>query len=121
MIKFDINKADWIPLKVKNSFIELFGSSVISPKGIVVVVREDTRSATDNEKLALKQLQSMLDKAEELSMIERVKVEYATEVHRIKSEKTEAQIHRYKDRVLTGKKMRSSVKKNRSNRDDFWS
>jgi protein subunit release factor B len=120
MLKFDINKADWIHLKVKNVFIELYGSSAISPKGTVVIVREDTRSAADNEKLALRQLQSMLDKAEELSLMERETVDYATEIERIKSGKTDAQIRRYKDRVITEKKMRSSVKKNRINRDDLW-
>jgi len=123
MLKFNINKADWIPLLVRNMFIEHFGSSVISPKGTVVIVREDTRSAADNEKLAMAQLQGMLDKSEELSQVEKPETfSYATEVERIQASKTSSQIKRYKDRIIMEKKMRSSVKNNRrqSKSDYFW-
>jgi CO dehydrogenase/acetyl-CoA synthase beta subunit len=100
-------------VKVRDSFLELYGEFV-TPRGTVVVVREETRSPSDNEKLAIKQLQTMLDKAEELSLVDRTKVEYVTEQERIKSNKTDAQIARYKERTLRDKKLRSQVKRNRS-------
>ena len=114
-IKFDMNTAEWIPLKVRHAFLEQYGNFV-SSKGVVIITREDTRSPSDNEKLAIKQLQSMLDKSEELSMVERQDIEYETEQERIKSSKTKSQIARYKDRMLKEKKLRSEVKRNR-NRD----
>lgn len=113
LLKFNINSADWLSVKVRDSFLELYGEFV-TPRGTVVVVREETRSPSDNEKLAIKQLQTMLDKAEELSLVDRTKVEYVTEQERIKSNKTDAQIARYKERTLRDKKLRSQVKRNRS-------
>ncbi len=120
LLKFNINTADWIPLKVRNVFIEQFGSH-ISSKGTVIIVREDTRSATDNEKLAFKQLQTMLDKSEEIA--ERPPLddtEYATEGERIKANKSLSQIERHKDRVIESKKSRSDVKQHRKKTTQFW-
>jgi protein subunit release factor B len=116
-IKFDINAADWIPIRVKHIFLQQFGKFVTS-KGIVVITREDTRSPSDNEKLAIKELQTMLDKSEALSLIERDDVQYETELERIKSTKTESQVARYKNRMLKEKKMRSDVKRNRNRKWD---
>lgn len=112
LLKFNIHSADWISVKVRDSFLGLYGEFV-TPRGTFVIVREDTRSPSDNEKLAIKQLQTMLDKAEELSLVDRTKVEYATEQERIKSMKTDAQNARYKERTLRDKKLRSEVKRNR--------
>jgi hypothetical protein len=50
----------------------------VSSRGIVKIVREDARSPTDNQKLAVKQLQSMLDKSEEIASREKEEVEYDT-------------------------------------------
>jgi hypothetical protein len=116
MLKFNINSADWMPLAVRNSFIELHGE-FISPRGTVLVVREDTRSATDNQKLAMKQLESMVDKAEKHSLVERSQQEFPTEQERIKASKTEMQIERYKNRILESKRMDSKVKRNRKIKD----
>ena len=116
MLKFNINKADWLPLPVKHAFLESFGNSITS-RGNVVIVREDTRSATDNQKLALKQLQSMIDKAEELSLVERPDQTFSTEKERIESTKTAAQIARYKNRTLESKRRTSEVKRNRKPQD----
>ena len=80
-------------------------------------MREDTRSAADNQKLAMKQLQSMLDQAEEVSQIEKPDIVHETELGKIKSTKSEAQIQRYKDRMLEEKRLKSQVKRNRANRD----
>ena len=120
LLKFDINTADWIPLKVRNVFVEQFGSH-ISSKGTVVIVREDTRSATDNEKLAFKQLQTMLDKCEEIARRPPPDdTEYATESERIKANKSISQIERHKDRVIGSKKNRSNVKQLRKKTTQFW-
>ena len=116
MLKFNINSADWMPLAVRNSFIELHGE-FISPRGTVVVVREDSRSATDNQKLAMKQLESMIDKAEQHSAIDRSHPEFQTEQERIKATKTDRQIERYKNRILESKRKDSQVKKNRNFKD----
>lgn len=116
MLKFDINKADWIPMSVRHAFISTHGEH-ISSRGTVVIVREDTRSAADNEKLAIKQLQSMLDKAEDISLVEKPTTSFVTEQERIKSTRTEAQVERYKNRVLDSKKIKSQVKRNRNTRD----
>ncbi len=116
MLKFDISKADWMPIQVREAFIRTHGE-YISSRGTVVVVREDTRSATDNEKLAMRQLQGMIDKAEEISMNAEPEEHFATEKERIQSTKTKFQIEKYKDRVIQSKKMRSSVKRNRNVRD----
>ena len=112
LLKFNITTADWIPLKVRNAFLQQFGEFV-SSKGTVVIVREDTRSPSDNEKLAIKQLESMLDKSEELSLAETEHIEYSTEQDRIKAGKTYSQVLRYRERTLNEKKMRSDVKRNR--------
>lgn len=117
LLKFNINSADWVPLSVRNTFIESFGE-YISPRGTVVIVREDTRSPTDNEKLAVKQLQSMLDKAEELSLVERDDREFITEQERIKSTKTKRQVERYKDRMLDEKRIKSQTKQSRNRKWD---
>lgn len=116
MLKFNINSAEWIPLSVRNAFIQIHGEH-ISPRGTVVIVREDTRSASDNQKLALRQLQAMLDKAEEVSLIDKSDTKYETELDKIKSTKSEAQIQRYKDRMLEEKRLKSQVKRNRGSRD----
>ena len=119
LLKFDINEADWIPADVRKVFTEQFGSH-ISSRGTVVLMREDTRSASDNEKLAFKQLQSMLDKCEEIAKRPRGDdTEYATEAERIKASKSDAQIKRHRDRVIESKRTRSSVKHNRK-RFDTW-
>ena len=114
LIKFNINKADWMPLTVRNAFLETFGDRVTG-NGNVVIVREDTRSAADNQKLALRQLQAMVDKAEELSLVERPTEEFATERERIESTKSRAQLERYKRRTLEEKRKNSEVKRNRRN------
>ncbi len=120
LLKFNINTADWIPLKVRDIFVQQFGSH-ISSKGTVVIVREDTRSATDNEKLALKQLQSMLDKCEEIAQRPPSDdTDHLNEVERIKSTKSIGQIERHKDRLIGSKKTRSDVKQHRSKTSQFW-
>lgn len=116
MLKFNLDSADWIPLSVRNAFTKIHGDYV-SSRGTVVIVREDTRSAADNQKLAMKQLQSMLDQAEEVSLIEKPDIVHETELGKIKSMKSEAQIQRYKDRMLEEKRLKSQVKRNRANRD----
>jgi protein subunit release factor B len=120
LLKFNLKTAYWIPLKVRDVFVEQFGSH-ISSKGTVVIVREDTRSATDNEKLALKQLQSMLDKSEEIAQRPPSDdTDHLTEVERIKSTKSMGQIERHKDRVIGFKKTRSDVKQHRKKTSQFW-
>ena len=116
MLKFDINKADWMPLSVRDAFIRTHGE-YISSRGTVVIVREDTRSATDNEKLAMKQLQAMIDKAEEISKDEKPIETFSTERERIESTKTKAQIEKYKDTIIESKKIKSHVKRNRNLKD----
>lgn len=116
LLKFNINEAQWIPLTIKNAFLETFGDSVTS-RGNVVIVREDTRSAADNQKLAVRQLQGMLDKAEEISLNEKPEETFATERERIESTKTEAQIARYRQRILERKRKDSDVKRNRKSTD----
>ena len=97
---------------MRNSFIELFGNFV-SSRGMVTIVREDTRSPADNEKLAVKQLQSMLDKSEEIASREKDEVVYNTEKDRIQAGKTERQVSRYNDRRIGEKKRNSLNKQNR--------
>lgn len=113
LLKFNINSADWLPLRVRESFIRNNGQ-FISPKGTVVIVREDTRSPADNEKLAVGQLQAMLDKALEAAEDARpAETVHVTEQERIKSTKTNAQIQRYRDTMRMEKRIRSETKRNR--------
>jgi len=120
LLKFNINTADWIPLRVRDVFVQQFGSH-ISSKGTVVIVREDTRSATDNEKLAFKQLQSMLDKSEEIAQrTPSDDTDHLNEVERIKATKSIGQIEGHKDRVIGSKKTRSDVKQHRKKTSRFW-
>ena len=113
LLKFNINTADWLDLKIKDAFLRQFGDAVTS-RGMVVIVREDTRSPSDNEKLAIKQLRTMLDKAEEISLIERESRNFETEQARIMSTKSRAQIERYRYRTIEEKKLKSMVKQNRN-------
>jgi protein subunit release factor B len=120
LLKFNINAADWIPVKVRSVFIAQFGSH-ISSKGTVVIVREDSRSAADNEKLALKQLQSMLDKCEEIAQRPPPDdTDHVNELEKIKASKSASQIERHKDRVINSKKTRSNVKQHRGMTTQFW-
>lgn len=120
LLKFNINTADWIPLKIRNVFITQFGSH-ISSKGTVVIVREDSRSAADNEKLAFKQLQTMLDKCEEIAQRPPPDdTDHPNEAERIKASKSVSQIERHKDRVIGSKKTRSDVKQHRRKTTQFW-
>jgi protein subunit release factor B len=116
LLKFNINQADWIPLTVRNAFLETFGDAVTA-RGNVLIVREDTRSAADNQKLALKQLQTMFDKAEEISLMEKPDNNFATEKERIESTRTAAQIQRYRQRTLESKRRNSEEKRNRKKLD----
>ena len=121
LIKFNLFiSADWLPHAVREVFYRQYGDFV-SPRGTVVIAREDSRSASDNEKLAVKQLQAMLDKAEELACAAEEKLKntsnFSTEQERIKASKSQDQIQRYKDRMLFSKRMRSHVKSTRQQRD----
>ena len=101
---------------MREAFIQQYGQFITS-KGTVVIIREDTRSPSDNEKLALKQPQEMLDKAEmsvkPLESQPPELVRHETEQLRIRSTKSEAQVSRYKDRTIRAKKLRSDTKRNR--------
>lgn len=123
MLKFNVNTADWIPLRIRDVFVQQHGQ-FISPKGTLVIVREDTRSAADNEKLAIEQLRLMLEKADEIATeIENRPPEqnFETEQDRIRATKTATQIKRYKERVLLEKRFRSQVKENRKkNFSDYF-
>ena len=121
LIKFNLNQSsDWLPVKTREAFLQLHGEFITS-RGTVVIVNEKTRSPSDNEKLAMKQLQDMLDKAETLaSLPPREEDEYLTNLERIRASKTEAELERYKDRILASKKLKSAVKKNRRKIDPFW-
>lgn len=122
LIRFNLTRDDWLPSPVRDAFLQLYGNYV-SARGTVVIVREDSRSAADNEKLAMEQLQKMLDKAEQLSSVlasaNPPAAAYATDQERIKATRSESQIQRYKDRMLMGKKLKSEVKRNRARRDDW--
>lgn len=114
LLKFNINETgDWLPLKIREIFISQYGQ-YISPRGTVVIVREDTRSAKDNEKLAIGELQSLLDKCEEIAADERPpEPQFETELERVKASRSAAQQARYKNRLLEEKRLRSEVKRNR--------
>lgn len=112
MIKFDVYDADWIPDNVKEQLLVQNGD-IISSAGKLVIVREDARSPTDNEKLALNELRSRLNKAEQAAIDKAIRgeeVDYKTQRESIESTKTEEQVAIYKKRVLEEKRKRSSVK-----------
>ncbi len=120
LLKFNINdSSDWMPLHIREVFVSQFGQYV-SPRGTVVIVREDTRSARDNEKLAIAELQSLLDKCELIATEERPpEPDYDTELERLKASKSQQQLQRYKDRMLASKRIRGQVKRNRAKQLDY--
>jgi protein subunit release factor B len=108
MLKFDINSALWIPESVRESFRVTYGK-FISSNGIFVICREDTRSAEENRKLALSELQSMLDRAEVLSLSARDSIEQ----ERVKLLRIHQQKEKNKTKTMIEKRRSSEVKRNR--------
>ncbi|CXI44411.1 peptidyl-tRNA hydrolase ICT1, putative [Plasmodium berghei] len=111
-LRFNVDKAEWIPLNVKNNLKKIFKNK-LSKTNDLIIECEETSSQMSNYKICFDKLTKILEEAENY----KEKVKYTNIKEFIHLIKTDDQIKKYKDKLINQKKKKREKKFNKRDYD----